>query len=151
MAFCDLDDVIALSQPSTGVYDDTTKPTKLQVQKWIDSFSAHLRLKLRSFGYTLPITNDDDLKYLKDLNAYAAASLAEEATAGRTNDELNPVAEDLWKKYLFGLAELEKRGVILTSASSTRIPRALHTSFVADGSDPEISDNSPRFRKDMDF
>jgi len=151
MAFCNIDDVVSLTKPSTPYNNDPVKPTKptlTEVYRFIDQIYAQMRLRLVSAGYQLPIVDADDLKYLSMVNAFGAGSLAEEALAGANNSEINGIADDLWKKYTTELKYITDGTLELSTSSTTKVPRSLHTSFAADGSDPEISDNRPKFRRD---
>lgn len=132
-------------------YDDTTTPTRTAVEGHIEDIAAQINGVLRGAGYVLPLSGEDDLKYLRMLNGWGAGSLAREGVSTVHNGDVGATAEDLWEKYTTELVKIEKSKIALEGAKSTGLPRSLTTTFATDGSDPDISNIQPLFRRDTVF
>ncbi len=152
MAYCTVEDVQSLSQPKI-TYDSTTRPTKIQVEGFIDEISGEMEVTILSVGYGLPITDVKALKYLRLINKYGSAALAEAAVVQQGNPDVSDWVETLFERYEKGLKRIETvpgalGSVIKTSSGKMR---SMHTSNTADGSDPEYSDNTPFVTRTNDF
>jgi hypothetical protein len=67
MGYCSVSDVGYLRQTT---FDTTSLPTAVFVQTMIDNVTARINIKLKSNGFTLPITDADQLAVLKMYSTY---------------------------------------------------------------------------------
>lgn len=77
MAYCTVSDIAALNAMRTDGYTTTTQPTLAQVQIFVDTIYAEILAILSTAGITAPATSD----YLRLMNIYGAAAMAEAAQA----------------------------------------------------------------------
>lgn len=69
---------------SSGAFTDSTRPTLIQVENWINQVSAIVNMILADLGFTVPVTQADAVKMLAGLVESAVADYAEYANrAGR--------------------------------------------------------------------
>lgn len=64
-----------------GVYDATTNPTAVQVQVWLDQFSAIVNTAFAEYGFTIPITQTDSLLAVQSYVEGLAAEMCQVAHA----------------------------------------------------------------------
>ena len=85
MAYCALADIQALSPERT--YDATSTPTSTQVAALITQIAVEIDAVLQARGYTVPVTSPANfVEFLKAVNAYGAAALADKGMYPATSD-----------------------------------------------------------------
>lgn len=99
MAYCALSDVQALNPKRT--YDDNSEPTSTQVGTLITQTAVEIDAVLQAQGYTVPITTPTNfVNFLKMVNAYGAASLAEMGMFPEISEKgSTPHWKVLWDTY----------------------------------------------------
>ena len=151
MAYCSITEISGMTQPNPP-YDSTTNPSTNEVGVFINEISADMNLTIQAAGYALPITGSDALQYLKLVNSWGAGALAEQSNVAQVNENVPDIATDLWNKYQNALGRIRTEpGLFPGEVKVAGRPRALWTSKVADGTDPDVSDISPWIRRDTTF
>lgn len=85
MPYCTLSDVQTLNPERT--YDATTAPTTTQVNALITQIAVEIDAVLQAKGYTIPVTSPDNfVDFLKYVNAYGAAALADKGMFPASSD-----------------------------------------------------------------
>jgi hypothetical protein len=149
-AYCSIDQILALNQHRT--YSASTKPTLTEVKAFATGIANRIDALLAELGYETPVTDATGKSILSWINAYGAASLAEQAQAG-----LGPVrsqhADFLWEKFEVDLETIQKGLIKLGSASKTsdalltqRQQQLSYQFSVTDG-----TEDDPVFTRDMKF
>ena len=64
-----------------GTYDATTNPTAVQVQVWLDQFSAIVNTAFAEYGFAIPITQPDSLLAVQSYVEGLAAEMCQVAHA----------------------------------------------------------------------
>lgn len=147
MAYCTLDDVKSLTHPDP-TYNSETTPTEAQVEEFVDMVGDDISLTAISAGYQLPINDAKAASKLRLVNMWGAAALAEQANDSQ-DTEVSENATDWWNKYQSALRDI--RGIPGILGEQTKVagrPRSMWTTHAADGSDDNISDITPWFRRD---
>ena len=138
MAYADLAAVIAIT-PQRAAYDTTTIPTAAQVGTFLTDIAGEIDARLEAAGIAVPVTSPASfVAWLGRLNAYGAASLAEEAA--NPEAEGGGVAERWWTRYTDGLKAISDGSALPASLAQSGSSRVMPRSY---GTDNPGSDGEP--------
>jgi hypothetical protein len=134
MAYCTVSDIAALNAMRTDGYTATTQPTLTQVGIFVDTIYAEILAILAALSVTAPATSD----YLRLMNIYGAAAMAEAAQA--MGDKAN--ARD-WRteRYESMKADLMKNPALSGGTSSSNTDIASVSSVSGSGDEPFYTRN----------
>lgn len=150
-AYCSVEQIQSLNQHRT--YSDTSKPTLAQVKAFATGIANRIDALLAELGYQTPVTDATAKSILSWINAYGAASLAEQAQVGQ-----GPVrsqhADFLWEKFERDLGAIRRGYIKLGNASKTpdaivtRRQQQLSYQFALNDDNEEMD---PVFTRDMNL
>lgn len=152
MAYCAITDVEALN-PQRGAYGASTKPTSTQVTGFMTYVSDEMDSILGARGVTVPVTAPAEfLSHLKQVNAYGAAALAEQAmfpeAVGTPGG--SPHGQWLWTVYKRMTDRLEK-GALPVDTAATDGPRSFFERETGDEPTEDREWRRPRLPRDKEF
>jgi len=151
MSYCTITQV--QGHNAKRVYGASTTPTTTQVNEFISRIADEIDVVLSGRGMTTPITTPTSLvNFLSQVNAFGAASLAEDAQFPETSAPgMTPHARSLWDKYQQALKFLSEGA--LPSDESVVLPFSFLTEHAGDTEEP-TNDNAwqdSAFGKHRDF
>lgn len=152
MAYCKIEEVSALTQPEPPYSDSTAKPSEEQVTTFISLINGEINSCIRARGYVLPIEDEVALEFLKMVNAFGAAWLAEGSQQQAGNPDGGGWSDRLRTSYREALDMIKNDpGVLGDTKKLTESMRSMWTSNKADGTDPEFSSIEPGITLDGNF
>ena len=121
MAYASLSDIQALNPKRT--YSATTTPTSTQVSALIDQIAAEIDAELMAKGYEAPATTPTEwVTFLKAVNAYGAAALAEMGMFPETSEQgSTPHWKVLYDTYKKWMKEIEEEKITPSSVSGANV------------------------------
>lgn len=152
MTYATLEDVAAYV-PTTGdngTYTADTKPTKAQVERFLNRGYSSINAALAAAGYSTPVSSDATVyDELTDLEAlYAAARVELVRLSSRYGAEERTRSSALKKEFTDGLAALLKRD--LSRAGATHTSKLTMTGWKESEKESVESDTDrvePRFKR----
>jgi len=149
MAYCDIDDIRALNPQRT--YSTSSVPTTAQVEEHVDNIAGAIDTVLKGRGLTTPVTTPTAfVTWLKQVNAYGAAALAE---MGMFPEAVgmgqSPQGDRLWKLYQQAMSFLQKGD--LPAAIQSDDPSSFWTEHPVTEPTEDYSWRTPKFRKNKEF
>lgn len=150
MAYCTITEVQALNPKRT--YDADSTPTLTQAEALISQIAAEIDTVLKGRSITTPVTAPTAfVDYLKQINAYGSAALAEmgmfpEAVGTQGG---SPQSDRLWRIYTKAMTFLEKGD--LPSAIRSGDPASFFTEHPVAEPTEDYAWRTPKFRKNQEF
>lgn len=152
MAYCTITEVQGLNPKWT--YSSSTKPTTTQVEEFIDRISDEIDVVIQGRGYTTPVTSPTELaNFLVQVNAYGAASLAEQAMFPEaTGIGVTARGNVLWGQYQAALKYL-REGNLPTDLNGVPLSFSFHEQHTATEDEPNETYpwQRPKFGKNKEF
>lgn len=104
-AYCSVDDVRQLLP--NRKYDTSSKPTLEQAENSIKSIAEEISAVLRALGFSPPLTNANDIKFLKYVNQLGGAWMCETGTliGVQGTSELAQSYKEKYERMIEGLQE----------------------------------------------
>lgn len=138
MTYADLSAVQALT-PQRATYDTSSIPTAAQLTAFLDDCAGEIDARLEAAGIAVPVTTPASfVNWLRRVNAYGAASLAEEAA--NPEAEGGGVAERWWTRYTDGLKAISDGSALPASLAQSGNSRVMPRAY---GTDNPGSDGEP--------
>jgi len=151
MGYCTIADVQALNAKRT--YGASTTPTSTQVEALIEQVAVEIDALLQAQGYTVPVTTPDNfVNFLKYVNAYGAASLAEASMFPETTEPGETAHWQYLEKKYQSFIKAIREGEIPSSLSPG--DTALNVASYYTEMDDQDDFPDPAFRKraeDLEF
>ena len=152
MSYCKIDEVAALTQPQPAYSDAKARPSEGQVTTFISLINGEINSCIRSRSYVLPIKDEIALEFLKMVNAFGAAWLADGSQQQEGNPDAGGWSDRLRTSYREALDMIKNDpGVLGNTAKLTESMRSMWTTHKADGTDPEFSTIEPGITLDENF
>jgi len=152
MAYCEIAEVQALNPERT--YDDSSTPTTTQVNALITQIAVEIDAILQAKGYTIPVTTPDNfVEFLKYVNAYGAAALADKGMFPATSEMGQTQHWQVMMKIYQGWLKDLKEGKATPSSLAVSSASSELGSYYTEMSDTDDFPE-PAFRKrsdDKDF
>ena len=153
MSYCTTTDVKTLNP--TRTYDAASTPTLTQVQAYIDQIAGEVDTVLQGRGLAVPVTTPAVfVTFLKQLNAFGAAALAERAMFPEAQGMMGGTAASSmhWKQYQDGLKWM-KEGSLPTGTSAEPLPFSFFERNIGIDAEPvdDASWSRPKFGKNKEF
>lgn len=152
MAYCTITEVQGHNPKRT--YSATSTPTIAQVTEFIDRIADEIDVVLSGRGITVPVTAPAILmNYLSQVNAFGAASLAEDAMFPESPmPGGTPHSRSLWDKYQQAVKRLREDNLPVDSDGVMQ-PFSFFGENVAVDTEPteEYEWHKPKFGKSKEF
>jgi len=115
---CTVSDVELYTRPAAS-YDDTTKPTKSEVEDIIDRAIDYIYARCEAEGIDTPVTETSTKRLIADLNAIYAAVLVEMVLHQSTHPNESQASRSLWELFNRRWEDLILRSRLDSDATNT--------------------------------